>query len=181
MLQIQVGAKEFYDESTETFIQTKPTTLNLEHSLLSISKWESHWHKPFLTNGTGVRRTNEEIIDYIKCMTLNKNVPDEVYKALTRSDFDKVTAYIEDSMTATTIHSANKSITKEIITSEIIYYWMITYSIPFTCEKWHINRLITLIQVCSAKSNPKKMPKKDVYRQYHELNKARRKALGTKG
>lgn len=177
---------ERYDEVAEEFYtMDKPYTLNLEHSLLSISKWESKWHKPFLNN----QKTYAEYMDYIKCMTLNKNVPDYVYKGLTNSDVKQLQAYMEDPMSATTISkngNAPKTYGKkkpDVITSEIIYYWMTQLSIPFEpCEKWHINRLLMLIAVCNEKnSDPNMMSKKDIMKQNNALNAARRAKHHTKG
>lgn len=182
MLQITVPGTELFDEATETFIQTKDTQLKLEHSLLSISKWESRWCKPFLAVDKKDKLTPAEFLDYIRCMTLNTNVPKDVYNALTPDNITAITNYINHPMTATTVtdNSANP-FRKEIITSELIYYWMIAYQIPFECEKWHIHRLMMLIKVCNAKNNPKKMSKKEILTQNRALNAARRKALHTKG
>lgn len=182
MLQIRIDGREFFDETTNTFREVKPITLVLEHSLLSISKWESKWHKPFFVGNAKDQRSSIEMEDYIRCMTLNKNVPDEVYKMLSPADISKITNYVNDPMTATTVNTyGQNSINREVITSELIYYWMVSFNIPFECEKWHINRLLTLIKVCNAKNNPKKMSKRDIYSHNRELNRARRKALGTKG
>lgn len=183
MLQITVPGTELFDESTETFIRTKDTQIKLEHSLLSISKWESKWCKPFLRTNKEDKRTNKEMLDYIECMTLNNNVPKDVYSALTQENLQAISQYINHPMTASTVTemSKNNPFRREIITSELIYYWMIAYQIPFECEKWHINRLIMLIKICNAKNNPKKMDKREVMMQNHALNKARRKALHTKG
>lgn len=182
MLQITVPGTELFDESTETFIQTNDTILKLEHSLLSISKWESKWCKPFLGTNKEDRRTNKEMLDYIECMTLN-NVSKNVYSALTQDNLQSITRYINHPMTATTINQMRRgnNFAREIVTSELIYYWMVAYQIPFECEKWHINRLITLIRICNAKSNPKKMNKREIMMQNHALNKSRRQALHTKG
>jgi hypothetical protein len=182
MLQIIVEPKELYDEKTETFVYTKETCLKLEHSLLSISKWESKWCKPFLPKNRQDQRTPREMLDYIKCMTLNSNISDHVYSALTKEQMDKIFNYINHPMTATTVSSRqNSPMNREIITSELIYYWMIAYNIPFECEKWHINRLIMLIRVCAAKNKPDKMSKADLIAHNRALNSARRKALHTKG
>lgn len=183
MLQIVVPGTELFDESTETFIQTKDTQLKLEHSLLSISKWESKWCKPFLGKNKEDRRTNKEMLDYIKCMTLNNNVPKDVYSALTQDNLRMIINYINHPMTASTVVNMAKTnpFRSEVVTSELIYYWMIAYQIPFECEKWHINRLIMLIKICNAKNNPQKMNKREVMMQNHAINRARRKALHTKG
>lgn len=182
MLQIVVPAAELFDETNQQFIQTKETTLKLEHSLLSISKWESKWCKPFIVEKKEDSHTAVEMLDYIKCMTLNNNVNDDVYQALTMDNMKTINKYISSSMTATKIYdNGPKNGKNEIITSELIYYWMILYNIPFECEKWHLNRLITLIRVCSIKNNPKKMNKTDLVAQNRALNRARRKKLHTKG
>jgi len=183
MLQIVVPATEdLFDERTECFISSKETVLKLEHSLLSISKWESKWCKPFLTANESERHTPNEMYDYIKCMTLNNNVPEEVYNALTLDNMKDIFKYMDSPMTATTITNVKKRVGKpEVFTSEVIYYYMIAYGIPFECEKWHINRLITLIKVCSAKNNPEKMSRQDLLANNRALNAARRKALRTRG
>lgn len=180
MLQIKVPSREVFDESTETFLTTKEYTLNLEHSLLSISKWESKWCKPFLSKNEKDVRTPMEMLDYIRCMTLNKNVPDEVYASLTKKNIQDIDRYIRHPMTATTVTSHKKTFGTEIITSELIYYWMVSYQIPFECEKWHINRLLMLIKVCNAMNNPKKAGKPDLIAR-QKLNAARRKAMHSKG
>lgn len=180
MLQITVPATELFDEDTNTFINVKETCLKLEHSLLSISKWESRWCKPFLAKDKEDKRTPKEMLDYIRCMTLNTNVPENVYNALTPSNMKAISNYINHPMTATTVVDRGKG-SREIITSELIYYWMISYNIPFECEKWHINRLLMLIKVCNAKNNPKKMSRAEVIAHNRALNAKRRKALHTRG
>lgn len=184
MLEILVKKQEelFNNETNQFITNTKDTVLCLEHSLVSISKWESKWHKPFLSKN---KKTNEEIIDYIKCMTITQNVPDEVYGALTKQNFIDVNAYIENPMTATTFKNRRQSqpSSQEILTSEMIYYWMISYNIPFDCQKWHLNRLLTLIRICNIKNNSSnnKMSKKDVAREYAAINAANRARLHSKG
>ena len=180
MLQITVPATELFDEDTNTFINVKETCLKLEHSLLSISKWESRWCKPFLAKDKEDKRTPKEMLDYIRCMTLNTNVPENVYNALTPGNMKAISNYINHPMTATTVVDRGKG-SREIITSELIYYWMISYNIPFECEKWHINRLLMLIKVCNAKNNPKKMSRAEVIAHNRALNAKRRKALHTRG
>ena len=180
MLSITIPAKEFYDEKTQTFFSSKEQTLQLQHSLVSISKWESKWCKPFLSKEN---KTLEETIDYIKCMTITQNVDPTVYDSLTSSNIDEINKYIDARMTATTFREdINSKNNKEVITSELIYYWMISYNIPMECQKWHINRLLTLIRVCNIKNAPpKKMNRKDVMSQYASLNAARRQKFNTKG
>lgn len=186
MLKIVIPAGECWDSTNEVFISKKEsTTLSLEHSLVSISKWESKWHKPFLASE---KKTNEEIIDYIKCMTITQNVDDTVYYFLTNENFKAVNSYIENPMTATTfsVYGQQKNMPtrkNEVLTSEVIYYWMVSYQIPFECQKWHLNRLITLIRVCNIKNNAgnQKMSKRDTMANNRMLNDARRKKLNTKG
>lgn len=179
MLRITIPETEFYDETKEEFITYKAQVLQLEHSLVSISKWESHWNKPFLS---GKDKTFEELLDYVKCMTITQNVSDDVYKRLTRQNVDEINNYIESPMTATTFSDRKESPNREIITSEIIYYWMVTFNIPFECQKWHLNRLLTLIKVCNIKTNPpKKMGKQELAQRNRELNAARKARLNTKG
>lgn len=187
MLQIVIPAREadeLWDEEKEIYIPIpalKEQVLQLEHSLVSLSKWESKWCKPFFDKQ---EKSYEEIIDYIKCMTLNKNVDPYVYYRLTDENFAQINDYIESPMTATTFSNMNKGAKgrREIITSELIYYWMIALNIPFECQKWHINRLITLIEVCEIKNTPpKKMSKQATASHYAALNAARKKKYNTKG
>lgn len=181
MLQITIPANEQWDEEREEFVTTKEQRLNLEHSLISLSKWESKWCKPFLSNK---EKSHEEILDYIKCMTLTKNVNPEVYNSLTNENIKQVNDYITAPMTATTFseNGVRKKANNEIFTSEVIYYAMTAYNIPFECEKWHLNRLITLIRVCGIKNEPpKKMSKRSIMSQNAALNAARRKKFNTKG
>lgn len=181
MLKINVPlGPELWDEEKQEFVEPKYQTLNLEHSLVSLSKWESKWNKSFLSKQ---EKTHEETIDYIKCMTLTQNVDPNVYSCLTRENIDKINEYIHAPMTATYFSDNNggKS-SREVTTSELIYYWMISFNIPFECQKWHLNRLLTLIRVCSIKNQPpKKMSKQEIMSQQAALNAARRKQLNTKG
>lgn len=179
MLKITIPGLELYDEEKEEFVYLKDQELQLEHSLVSISKWESKWHKPFLDDKD---KTIEEIVDYIKCMTITQNVKPDIYNRLTESNIDEINEYIKNTMTATTFSDDNKTSKKEIITSEVIYYWMIACNIPFECQKWHINRLLTLIKVCAIKNAPpKKMSKNEIVSRNRALNEARKKKLHTKG
>ncbi len=184
MLTIEVPSKELFNSATNEFIQVEGKSLTLEHSLVSISKWESKWHKPFL--GTD-QKTNEELIDYIKCMTLTKNVDPNIYLVLTKENVQDIEDYIDDPMTATTFSDDKRQVNgvggrKKIITAEIIYYWMIALNIPLECQKWHLNRLLTLIRVVNIKNQPnKKMSKKELMNRNRQLNAARRKASGSSG
>lgn len=179
MLKIIIPAVEQYDESKNEFISSKETVLQLEHSLVSLSKWESKWCKPFLSRDD---KTQKESIDYIRCMTINPNVDENVYTAIKSHHIIEVSQYIEAPMTATVFTTEKKPASREIITAEIIYYWMVTFNIPFECEKWHLNRLLTLINVCKLKNNPpKKMNRRELMNRNQALNAARRNSLGTKG
>lgn len=183
MLEITIPSTEYYDDKNSCFMQTKEQKLKLEHSLVSLSKWESKWHKPFLSTSKKQRHTYEETIDYIRCMTITQNVNPDIYYALTESNMKEVEDYIANPMTATWFSNKRQSPpSRKIITSEVIYYWMVEEGIPFECEKWHLNRLMTLIKVCSEeRSGGKKMSQKDIYRQNRALNAARRKQHNTRG
>lgn len=180
MLTLVIPGTEFFDERTSEFITTDATTITLEHSLLSLTRWESKWNKPFLGSSD---KTLEECRDYIRCMTMEDNVDPLVYRCITREMFERVNAYIEAPMTATTIRDTpGRRNNREVITSEMIYYWMTALDIPFSCESWHLNRLLMLIRVCNIKNSPqKKMSRKDVYSQNRALNAERKKRLGTHG
>lgn len=179
MLTITVPAVEQYDEVKNEFFTQKSCTLKLEHSLVSLSKWESKWCKPFLSKEP---KTIPESIDYIKCMTITQNVDPDVYAHLPNSVMDKVNNYIAQPMTATFFSRRNNSVTHEVITSELIYYWMIALNIPFECQKWHLNRLLTLIDVCNIKNQPKKnMSRQEVVERNNEINAARKAAMHTSG
>ena len=180
MLQITVEHTDLWDEINEEFISVKEQTIQLEHSLVSLSKWESKWCKSFFSKEL---KTYEEIIDYIKCMTLTKNVPPELYLCLSDENVKLIKEYIEAPMTATLFSDNKKPGTRrEQITSELIYYWMISANIPFECQKWHLNRLLTLIRVCEIKNQPpKKTSKRERANEYAALNAKRRKELNTRG
>ena len=179
MLEITIPERELFDEATCRFIYVSKQTLRLEHSLVSLSKWESKWGKPFLSKE---KKTLDETIDYIKCMTLTQNVDDSVYQYLGNDNINKINKYIESPMSATTFGPENSRPNREIVTSELIYYWMIALNIPFECQKWHLNRLLTLVRICSIKNQPpKKMGKREIMSRNAALNAARRKQLNTKG
>ena len=180
MLRITVPATELWDEAEQRFISVKEQTLQLEHSLVSLSKWESKWNKAFLSKND---KTFDETLDYIKCMTLTQNIDPDVYRCLTAENVEKINAYIGAPMTATVITEEKTSkANRETITSELIYYWMIALNIPFECQKWHLNRLLTLIRVCNIKNSPpKKRSKRDIMSRNAALNAARRKQFNTTG
>lgn len=180
MLCIHLDEKELFNENTQEFIYIKEQDLYLEHSLVSISRWESKWHKSFLSIK---EKTKEEVLDYIRCMTINKNIDPSIFYCLSSIDLKKIEDYIEDPYTATTFMDHEETApSRNIITSELIYFWMASYGIPFECEKWHINRLLALIKICSIKNSPeKKMSKSATARQNRALNQARRQRLKTRG
>ena len=181
MLQIAIPiGREGWDEKKREFVEPRTQILTLEHSLISLSKWESKWCKAFFSKK---EKTNEETMDYIKCMTLTQNVDPDVYNYLTMDNYQQVLKYIEAPMTATVL-SKNSSgkINRDTVTAELIYYWMISLNIPFECQKWHINRLLTLIEVCNVKNSPpKKQSSRSIIQDYAALNEARRKQFNTKG
>lgn len=184
-LTIHIPSREIYNEETNEFFNVVGTTLKLEHSLVSISKWEAKWKKPFINQEN---KTREETIDYIKCMTLTQNVDDMVYNFLTNENLKQINDYISDPMTATWFSEETKRGIRgrnRIVTSELIYYWMIALQIPVEFQKWHLNRLITLIQVCNEEqkqaTNGKKIPKREILSRNHAINEARKAALHTKG
>lgn len=180
MLQITIQPSELWDEEKQEFINIKGQVLQLEHSLVSVSKWEAKWCKTFLSRE---EKTYDETIDYIKCMTITQNVNPDTYKAITKDNMDQINAYISAPMTATWFSNENSGgASRERITSELIYYWMIALNIPFECQKWHLNRLLTLIRVCNIKNKPpKKMSKSEIMNRNASLNAARRKQFNTSG
>ena len=179
MLTIVIPGLEYFNEETEEFTYYDDVKVQLEHSLVSVSKWESKWCKPFLN---GKDKTMEEIIDYVKCMAVDDSIDFAVFDRLTERNLIEINDYIGRPMTATTFSNEQKSGGREIITSEIIYYWMVAFNIPFECQKWHLNRLLTLIKVCSIKNKaPKKMNKRDIMSRNAALNAARRKQMNSSG
>ena len=176
---IFLGSEE-WDEIEQEFIEPESITIELEHSLASVSKWESKWCKSFLSKQ---EKTLEETIDYIRCMTLTPNVDPEIYKMISNNTLKEINAYIEAPMSATYFYNDNEQgSSKETVTSELIYYWMIASNIPFECQHWHLNRLLTLIKVCGKKNAPpKKMSRSDIMSRNRALNEARRKQYNTKG
>lgn len=181
MLNIVIPSVELWDEKNEQFIHTKERKLQLEHSLVSVAKWEAKWNKPFINKK---EKTTAEIIDYVRCMTITQNVPDDCYNYLTIANIEEVNMYIALPMTATWFTETKKKITtnREQITAELIYYWMISFNIPMECQKWHLNRLLTLIRVFNEKNQPKKkMSQQELYRQHAAINAANRKRFHSKG
>ena len=183
MLHITIPAVEQWDEVKQEFVYTKDQTLSLEHSLVSLSKWESKFEKPFLVKD---KKEANEILEYIKMMTLTPNVNPEIYDQLTSSQYQQIDDYINAKMTATWFNEdkspGRKGPARETITSELVYYWMVALTIPFECQNWHLNRLITLIRVCTIKNQPpKKMRRGDIASRNRELNAMRKAQMGTNG
>jgi len=168
MLQLNVPDAEYFDEENQRFITVRGTNLALEHSLVSLSKWESIHCKPFLVDKPP--KTTDEWIDYVRCMTITQNVPDYIYYSLTDDNWAKINDYINAPMTATTFGGNPKKGKKEIVTAEILYYDMIAFNIPFECQRWHLNRLMTLIHVCSIKNSTDKLSKRETYDRQRSIN-----------
>lgn len=183
MLHVRIPPHEYYDESKKEFVNINVYELVLEHSLVSVAKWESKWHKPFMSK---TPKTNEETYDYIRCMTISQHNSSIDYSLIPQSVIDKIENYISDPMTATTFaRPEEKATSREVITAEIIYYWMVSFNIPPEYQKWHLNRLLTLINVCSIKNQPPKKlttaEKNKILADRKKLNDERRAKLGTKG
>jgi hypothetical protein len=180
MLTIVVPGVEMFDDGSQEFVSVGDVTLELEHSLVSLSKWEQIYEKPFLGKD---EKTTEEVLGYVKAMTLTPNVPEEVFSKLSEANLEAINTYLDAKMTATWFNEApGAPPSRDVITSELIYYWMITFQIPFECEMWHLNRLFTLIRVCNIKqAKPKKMSRSEMAARNRELNAQRRAQLGTKG
>ena len=169
MLELEVLGEEYFDEKDNIFVTVNDTSLKFEHSLASLALWEEKYEKPFLDSKD---KTQEEMFYYIKCMLLTPDISDEIIFGLSEHDIKELISYIESKRTATTFSQTEpKRGNSEIITSELIYCWMTLYNIPFTCETWNLNRLLTLIRVCGLKSSPpKKMSKRALAEKYHDLN-----------
>lgn len=180
MLTITIPKSEYWNELTERMVRTKETTLHLEHSLVSISKWEEKFHKPFLDKS---EKSDEELLYYVKCMCTTPITDQTVFYMMTKENVKAVNDYISDSHTATTVSDPeNAKHSREIITSELIYAWMIQLNIPVEFQKWHLNRLLTLIRVLNKlNSPPKKMSKNEILARNKSLNAQRRAALHSKG
>lgn len=184
MLTLEIEPVEYYNDETETFESRGGGTIRLEHSLLAMSKWEMRWKRPFLH---APPETSEELIHYIKCMSVDGEIPEELIYGLTTSQVRQVSDYLADPATASSVTSRQKdSKSKEQTTTELIYYWMVALQIPFECETWHINRLLMLVRICNIKNrqaDPKapKMSQDEIVQDYRRENERRRAMLGTKG
>lgn len=180
MLKIVVPLVESFDEESKEFVVTDSMTLELEHSLVSLSKWEAKHEKPFLGKDP---KTTEETLDYIRCMVIGEIPPEEIFQRFSKENLDEINAYLEAKMTATWFNEPPGPPAADIvITAELVYYWMVALEIPFECENWHLNRLFTLIRICNIKSQkPKKMSRAEVMARNRELNEQRKRQLGTRG
>lgn len=180
MLTLVIPGTEMFDEEKQEFFTIDDRTLEFEHSLVSLSKWEAKHQKPFLST---IEKSTDEVFDYLMCMCLTPNVPEVIFQQLTAEDLLKINDYIDAKMTATWFSdSGNSKPSREIVTAELIYYWMISFRIPIECEHWHLARLFTLIRVFDLKSSkPKKMTRAELAQRNRELNAKRKKQLNTAG
>lgn len=182
MLYLNIPEREYFDENSMTFTMLKAQKIQMEHSLVSLSKWESKFKKPFLSQE---EKTKEEVYEYFKCMTITQNVDPDIYRTFAPDILKQIEDYINDPMTATWFNERNPNRgpkSSEVITAEILYYDMIALNIPMECQKWHLNRLMTLIRVCSIKNQPaEKMSTRDIMNQNRALNAARRAKSRSKG
>ena len=179
MLEVDIPNTEFFDEATSSFVVLKGSKLLLEHSLISVSKWEAKWHQPFLH---GSEKTPEQMLDYVRCMSIGRPPEYDVLNRLPPDVVQRISDYIEDPMTATTFSDSNRGGSREIITSELVYSWMVAMAVPFECEKWHLNRLLTLIRIISIKNAPeKKMSRAEIAARNRELNAQRLSQYNTAG
>lgn len=181
MLTITIPGLRTFNEDTMEFTSYSPITLKLEHSLLSVRRWESKWHKSYFTAAaTGM--TIEENVDYVRCMCLDQSISDDIFRRLTRKNFETILAYLNEPMTATVVREPKRHGRKQTITAEVIYQIMIEHGIPFECEKWHLNQLLTLIKVCNVKGTVgKKQSADELAAMYKSINAARRQKTGSRG
>lgn len=180
MLKIVVIGTEYFDDDTQTFDTVGDVEIELEHSLLSLSKWESKFQKPFLSNAP---RTPEEVLYYVEAMVTTTNYPPDIVGRFDQKNLDAINAYIESKESATTFGTMPERRGRgEVITAELIYYWMVAFNIPFECERWHLNRLFALIRICNIKnSKPTKMSRHEAVTRNRELNAKRKEQYNTKG
>ena len=180
MLQIQIQATRLYNETTDKYTHVPAQTLKLEHSLLSVRKWESKWHKSYMNSAS--KLTTEENLDYVRCMCVNQASSPDAFRCLTKRDLNAIRAYIDEPMTAVKFRSDDNKKRRRVITAETVYGWMVSYGIPFECEKWHLNQLMALIEVCSRQNAPKQKQNKDaIGLQWAAINRARRAKTGSRG
>jgi len=180
VLQVIVEGDEFFNEETSEFTSVGDVVLELEHSLVSLSKWESEFQVPFLSRS---EKTSQEIFGYIKAMILTEDFDPDIILRFTQDNLNKINAYIESKQSATTFGLMPETGGRgETITSELIYYWLVAFNIPFECQYWHLNRLFALIRICNIKNSPeKKMSKSEIAMRNRALNEQRKAQLGTHG
>jgi len=180
MLKLTIEGDEYFNDDAQTFEETQTVVFELEHSLLSVSKWESEYQKPFLS---GTEKTTDEIFGYVKAMVITPNPDLDALYRCSQENLDEVQAYIDSKQSATTFgEMPERKGQGEVITSELIYYWVVSFNIPFECQSWHLNRLFALVRICNLKnSKPKKMSRNEVAQRNRELNERRKAELGTKG
>ena len=180
MLTITIPPSELFDEARSEFLTTPGATIVAEHSLLALSKWESKFKRPLLASP---EFSLEDLKSYFECMCFTPDVPSEVFQNANSATLSRVSEYLMDPHTATTVpRSKGSTLDRETVTSELIYYWMVALNIPFETETWNLNRLITLIEVCNHKSQkPKKTSRAELYSRNRELNRQRRAKYSTKG
>lgn len=180
MLRIVLEPQELFNEENQTFETLEGVVLDLEHSLVSVSKWESKYQKPFLAAG---KKTNEELYGYIQAMIMTPDVSPDVLARCSKTVISQIQSYIDSSQTATSFGTMpERRGSGEVITSELIYYWMLAFNIPFECEHWHLNRLFALIRICNIKnSKPKKMSRRELAERNAEINRQRKEKLKTTG
>lgn len=179
MLKLTVLGTETFNDVTSEFGSEGDVVLELEHSLVSLSKWEAEFEKPFLTND---QKTAVEILAYIKAMCLDPDIPESVFEKLSGENFREINSYIDAKMTATWFNENRSAPSREVVTSELIYYWMTVYTIPFSCETWHLNRLFTLIRICNIKHDkPKTMSRSDQAAEQRRLNNERKNRFNSTG
>lgn len=180
MLKIIVLGDEFFNEETETFESVGDFELELEHSLISLSKWESKYQKPFLTSES---KSAEELMFYVECMIVSSKYPDDVIQKFSSKNFIEINRYIDSKESATTFGEMPRTKGRgEVVTSELIYYWMVAFNIPFECERWHLNRLFSLVRICNLKNQkPQKMSRGEIAAKHRELNAQRKAQYNTRG
>ena len=179
MLQLKITTAEGFDEATSEFVSADGAVLELEHSLVSVSKWESKWEIPFLGSEA---KTDDQVLDYVRMMFSGAEFPEQLLPHFTAENYTQINDYINAKMSATWFREVRQPPSQEVVTSELIYYWMIALGIPFECQNWHLNRLLTLIKVCNIKNSPdKKMSQREIAQQNRDLNAQRQRELGTSG
>ena len=180
MLRITIKGDEYFNEETQEFSNKGDVVVDLEHSLVSLSKWESKYQVPFLSS---LDKTSEQMLDYLRFMVVSKRVDPNVMYFISEENMQEIQAYIDSKESATTFgEMPERKGPAETITAELVYYWMVAFNIPFECQHWHLNRLFALIRICNIKNSPpKKMSKHEISRKYHELNEKRKAELGTNG